>query len=150
MVRRGGGGGGGDGNAGWFQMRLWSQARSMGIRAAHCMLGVQDQMASDLAFDLFTHVTTFLGKRVVLLGSFNGQGLEEDAGGVRFVSRVTGDVPGQRSFVRVVLQGGRVKGAICIGETDLSEVLEHLILDGLDVSAFGDELLTIDLEDIFD
>ena len=149
-VSRGGGGGGGDGNAGWFQMRLWSQARSMGIRAAHCMLGVQDQMASDLAFDLFTHVTTFLGKRVVLLGSFNGQGLEEDAGGVRFVSRVTGDVPGQRSFVRVVLQGGRVKGAICIGETDLSEVLEHLILDGLDVSAFGDELLTIDLEDIFD
>ena len=147
--------GGGAGNAGWFQMRLWSQARSMGIRAAHCMLGVQDQMASDLAFDLFTHATTFLGKRVVLLGSFNGQGLEEDeedAGGVRFVSRVTGDVPGQRSFVRVVLQGGRVKGAICVGETttDLSEVLEHLILDGLDVSAFGDEILTIDLEDVFD
>lgn len=27
----------------WFQMRLWSQARSMGVYAAHCMAGVQEQ-----------------------------------------------------------------------------------------------------------
>ena len=139
----------------WFQMRLWSQARSMGIRAAHCILGVHDQMASDLAFDLFTHATMFLGKRVVLLGSFNGQGLEttrHDVDEVTLFSRVKGDVPGQRSFVRVVIQHGKVKGAICIGETDLSEVLENLIMDGLDVSAFGPEIVSgsVDLDDVFD
>jgi NADPH-dependent 2,4-dienoyl-CoA reductase/sulfur reductase-like enzyme len=139
----------------WFQMRLWSQARSMGIRAAHCILEVQDQMASDLAFDLFSHTTTFLGKRVVLLGSFNGQGLETACHGgddITFFSRVSGDVPGDRSFVRVVIQHGKVKGAICIGKTDLSEVLENLILDGLDVSAFGADIISenVDLDDIFD
>jgi hypothetical protein len=139
----------------WFQMRLWSQARSMGIRAAHCMLGVQDHMASDLSFDLFTHVTTFLGKRVVLLGSFNGQGLEEGddaASGIIFYSRIMGDIHGQRSFVRVALQGGRIKGAICIGDTDLSETLENLIMDGLDVSDYGPDILdpAMDLDDVFD
>jgi hypothetical protein len=139
----------------WFQMRLWSQARSMGIRAAHCILGVHNKMASDLAFDLFTHATTFLGKRVVLLGSFNGQGLEttrQDGDEITLFSRVTGDVPGERSFARVVIQHGKVKGAICIGEMDLSEVLENLILDGLDVSAFGSDIISgcVDLDDVFD
>jgi NADPH-dependent 2,4-dienoyl-CoA reductase/sulfur reductase-like enzyme len=138
----------------WFQMRLWSQARSMGIRAAHCILGVEDQMASDLAFDLFTHATTFLGKRVILLGSFNGQALDTggNEGNVTLYSRVEGTALGRRSFVRVVIQGGKVKGAICIGETGLSEVLENLIMDGLDVSSYGADILShqLDLDDLFD
>ena len=138
----------------WFQMRLWSQARSMGVRAAHCILGVQDQMASDLAFDLFTHATTFLGKRVILLGSFNGQELESHGGqdDIKLFSRVIGDVPGERSFIRVVIQDGKVKGAICIGHTEPSEVLENLIMDGLDVSAYGSDIVSgsLDLEDVFD
>lgn len=104
------------------------QARAMGIYAAHCMAGVQDQArewlcaglnggraglgsafctcrpaalhsacppvpfaasllrppprplaqtGSDMAFELFTHVTRFLGHKVVLLGLYNGQRLEE-------------------------------------------------------------------------
>jgi NAD(P)H-nitrite reductase large subunit len=135
----------------WFQMRLWSQARAMGQRAAHCMLGIQDQMASELAFDLFVHVTHFLGKRVILLGCFNGQTLDESASPIKFYSRVMNELP-HRNFVRVVIQDGRMKGAICIGDTGLEETLENLIMDGIDVSAFGPDILDPDrgLEDIFD
>jgi len=48
----------------WFQLRLWSQARDQGIYAAHCMCGMKDDFWSDMAFELFTHVTRFLGKKV--------------------------------------------------------------------------------------
>lgn len=140
----------------WFQMRLWSQARCMGLRAAHCMLDVQDQMASELAFDLFLHVTHFLGKRVVLLGCFNGQKLDnnferEDQDMIRLYSRISGNHP-ERNFVRVIIKNGRVQGAICIGETGLEETLENLIMDGIDVSCFGPDILDPDcgLDDIFD
>lgn len=47
----------------WFQMRLWSQARSMGVYAAHCMAGVAQDRGSDMAFEVFSHVTRFLGKK---------------------------------------------------------------------------------------
>lgn len=138
----------------WFQMRLWSQARSMGLRAAHCMLGVEDQMASDLPFEMFVHVTRFLGKRVIFLGCYNGQKLEQDDGtddSIRLYSRVAGTHP-DRNFVRVVIQDGRVRGAVCIGETGLEETLENLILDGIDVSAFGADILDPDvgIDDVFD
>lgn len=59
--------------------------------------------------------------------------------------------PGEE-FVKVVLVGGRVVGALLVGDTDLEETMENLILNGLDVSVLGDELLdpAIDLEDYFD
>ena len=43
-------------------------------------------------------------------------------------------------------------GAVLIGDTSLEETMENLILDGLDLSRFGAELLDpeIDLEDYFD
>lgn len=100
----------------WFQMRLWSQARDMGVHAAHCMVGIEGQTASDMAFELFTHVTHFLGKRVVLLGLYNGQGISMDRNRVRLYSRVLGE-DSERSFVRVLLVDGRIRGAICIGDT---------------------------------
>eukprot|EP00890_Picochlorum_soloecismus_P004543 jgi/Picsp_1/508/NSC_00506-R1_pyridine nucleotide-disulfide oxidoreductase domain-containing protein 1-like len=136
----------------WFQMRLWSQAHAMGTYAAHCMLGVEEDMASDMAFEMFSHVTYFLGKRVILLGLYNGQGLEsvqEDR--IRLYSRVSEDTCG-KTFVRVLLVDGRVRGAVCIGDTGLEETLENLILDGLNVSQFGAELLDPDanIDDIFD
>ena len=80
----------------WFQMRLWSQARSMGTLAARAMVAHQRRCCVDddvvgeddygeeeddalalgggVAFELFTHVTHFLGRKVVLLGCFNAQG----------------------------------------------------------------------------
>ena len=65
----------------WFQMRLWSQARAQGVYAAHCMAGVRADTGSDMAFELFTHVTRFMGLKVVLLGLYNGQRLEAEAEG---------------------------------------------------------------------
>lgn len=53
-----------EGSSHWFHMRLWSQARDTGMYTAHCMAGVADDMGSDMAFELFTHVTRFMGKKV--------------------------------------------------------------------------------------
>lgn len=52
----------------WFQMRLWSQARTSGRRAAASMLAPKEKRFSDFSFEIFTHVTRFLGFKVVLLG----------------------------------------------------------------------------------
>ena len=49
-------------------------------------------------------------------------------------------------FVRVLLLSGRLVGAVLIGETDLEETFENLILDGLDLSAYGPDLLDPDME----
>ena len=48
----------------WFQMRLWTQARSMGIYAAQCMCGLQDSHGGDFFFELFAHVTRILNHKV--------------------------------------------------------------------------------------
>lgn len=61
----------------WFQMKLWSQARNMGVHAAHCMFGVQEEYGLSFhIFDLFVHVSHFFDYKVVLLGRYNGQGLD--------------------------------------------------------------------------
>ena len=36
----------------WFQMRLWTQARLMGMYAAHCMAGHDDDLGLDFNFEL--------------------------------------------------------------------------------------------------
>lgn len=43
-------------------------------------------------------------------------------------------------------------GAVLVGETDLEETFENLILNQMDLSSFGTSLLdsTIDIEDFFD
>ncbi len=160
----------------WFQMRLWSQSRAQGIYAAHCMAGISDQTGSDMAFEVFTHVTRFLGKKVVLLGLYNGQKLEnEPESDLISYSRVNEagegghghhgghccrpgrnreeeNVDQGRTFVRILLLRGKVQGAVLIGETDMEETMENLILDGLDVGGYGPDLLDpeIELDHIFD
>ena len=54
--------------------------------------------------------------------------------------------------MKVVLQNGRMQGAVLIGETDLEETFENLILNQTDLTPFKDHLLEpdIDLEDFFD
>jgi NAD(P)H-nitrite reductase large subunit len=100
----------------------------------------------DSTFELFTHCTRFLGLRVVLLGRFNGQGLDAEA---IMYSRVD-----ESSFVRVLLAAGRLRGAVLIGNEacELAETFEQLILDELDVSALGPHILDpdVDIEDYFD
>ena len=57
-----------------------------------------------------------------------------------------------KEHFQTVMKGGRMQGAILIGETDLEETFENLILNQLDLSSYGEELLNpdIDIEDYFD
>lgn len=50
------------------------------------------------------------------------------------------------------MKDGRMYGAILIGETDLEETFENLILNQMDLTQFGEDLLdpNIDIEDYFD
>ncbi|CAD7696939.1 unnamed protein product [Ostreobium quekettii] len=129
----------------WFQMRLWTQARVMGAYAGRCMAGMADELQCGFNFELFTHVTRFFGKKVILLGLYNGQKLEgERKEDLIAYSRATeGD---DSSFVRVVLLRGRMQGAVLIGDTGLEEAFENVILDGIDLSQFGPRILDPDIE----
>ncbi|KAK3801648.1 hypothetical protein RRG08_033835 [Elysia crispata] len=131
----------------WLQMRLWSQARQMGCYAAKCMIAdvKNEDISMDFCFELFAHVTTFFRFKVVLLGKFNGQSLGND---YEVLLRVTKG----EEYVKVILQNGRLVGAVLIGETDLEETFENLILNGLDLTPFKENLLEpgVDVEDFFD
>ncbi|KAG7456196.1 hypothetical protein MATL_G00249190 [Megalops atlanticus] len=131
----------------WQQMRLWTQARQMGWFAARCMAAdvLDEPIELDFCFELFSHITKFFSYKVVLLGKFNAQGLGQDH---ELLVRCT---KGQE-YVKVVLREGRMMGAVLIGDTDLEETFENLILNQMDLSAYGEELLNpnIDIEDYFD
>ncbi|XP_075838486.1 pyridine nucleotide-disulfide oxidoreductase domain-containing protein 1 isoform X2 [Microtus pennsylvanicus] len=131
----------------WQQMRLWTQARQMGWYAAKCMAAAALGQSSDMdfSFELFAHVTKFFNYKVVLLGKYNAQGLGPDH---ELMLRCT---RGQE-YVKVVMQNGRMMGAVLIGETDLEETFENLILNQMDLSSYGEDLLDpdIDIEDYFD
>lgn len=83
--------------------------------------------------------------QVVLLGKYNAQGLGSDH---ELMLRCTKG----HEYVKVVMQNGRMMGAVLIGETDLEETFENLILNQMDLSPYGEELLdpNIDIEDYFD
>ncbi|CAH1243854.1 PYROXD1 [Branchiostoma lanceolatum] len=131
----------------WFQMRLWSQARQMGSYAAKCMVADRDgeDIDMDFCFELFAHVTKFFNYKIVLLGRYNAQGLGKD---YELLLRCTKGL----EYVKVVLQAGRMQGAVLIGDTDLEETFENLIVNGMDLSPYGEDLLdpNIDIEDYFD
>uniref|UniRef100_A0A3Q1ED38 Pyridine nucleotide-disulphide oxidoreductase domain 1 n=1 Tax=Acanthochromis polyacanthus TaxID=80966 RepID=A0A3Q1ED38_9TELE len=130
----------------WQQMRLWTQARQMGWYAGRCMAAeaLSEPIELDFCFELFSHITKFFNYKVVLLGKFNGQGLGPDQ---ELLLRCT---KGQE-YVKVMI-GGRMVGAVLIGETDLEETFENLILNQMDLTPYGEELLNpnIDIEDYFD
>ena len=101
----------------------------------------------------FTHATRFLGLKVVLLGLYNGQKLgAEPREDISVLSRATGEGGADATFVRVLLLRGRMQGAVLIGDTDLEETFENLILDGLDLGGYGPALLDpgVELDHMFD
>ena len=55
-------------------------------------------------------------------------------------------------FIKLVIWEGKLVGALLIGDTDLEEVMENLILNRLDVLRFGIDILdpSINIEDFFD
>ncbi|XP_021407730.2 pyridine nucleotide-disulfide oxidoreductase domain-containing protein 1 isoform X2 [Lonchura striata] len=131
----------------WHQMRLWTQARQMGWYAAKCMAAdaLGESIEMDFSFELFAHITKFFNYKVVVLGRYNAQGLGSDH---ELILRCTKG----HEYVKVVMQNGRMMGAVLIGETDLEETFENLILNQMDLSAYGEDLLNtdIDIEDYFD
>ncbi len=54
--------------------------------------------------------------------------------------------------MKILVEDGRVEGGVLIGETDLEETIENLILNQTDVSQIKDGLLDpcVDIEDYFD
>jgi hypothetical protein len=173
----------------WFQMRLWSQARLMGLHTGRCMAGWEDELGGGFNFELFSHVTEFFGYRIILLGLFNGQtlplevqdeiknrvvnkdGVVERRGALEkasdimvregeevYESKASTDVkvyvritPGEE-YIKIIVYKGKVVGAILIGDTDLEDTFENVIMSGVDVSHLGVEILNpdVDIEDYFD
>lgn len=131
----------------WFQMRLWTQARQMGAMAAKSIAGEinKEPVLQDFCFELFGHVTNLFGFQVVLLGKYNGQGLDNK---YEMLVRVTP----KKEYIKFILKEGKLQGAILIGETGLEETSENLILNQLDLTPYGDDILNpdIDIEDYFD
>lgn len=131
----------------WFQMRLWTQARQFGSMAGKSMAAKLrgEDVYQDFCFELFGHVTQLFGYPVVLLGRFNAQNLGQN---YEVLIRTTPNL----EYIKYVLVDGKVVGAILIGETGLEETTENLILNELDVTPYGDDLLNpdIDIEDYFD
>lgn len=131
----------------WFQMRLWTQARQMGSYAAKCMWASLsgEEIYMDFCFELFAHATRFFGYKVIILGLFNGQGLE---GKYEILLRYTKGM----EYIKCVMVDGRMQGAVLLGETDLEETFENLILNQMDLSSYGEDLLNpdVDIEDYFD
>ncbi|RVE41996.1 hypothetical protein evm_013357 [Chilo suppressalis] len=124
----------------WFQLRLWTQARQMAAMAAKSMHARKnnEEVLQDFCFELFTHCTSLFGYRVVLLGKYNGQNLGHD---YEILLRTTP----QLEYIKFVLQNGKLQGAILIGETDLEEMCENLILDQIDLNPFEDRVAVIAL-----
>lgn len=131
----------------WFQLRLWTQARQMAGMAAKAMHAriTHQEVLQDFCFELFTHCTTLFGYRVILLGKYNGQGIGTD---YEILLRTTPNL----EYIKFVLKDGKLHGAILVGETDLEEMCENLILDQIDLTPFGDDILNpdIDIDDYFD
>lgn len=131
----------------WFPMKLWTQARQMGCYAARAMSSkhLNEEIYQDFCFELFTHTTRLFGYKVVLLGLHNAQKLGKD---YEILFRMTKDV----EYIKLVLQNDRLQGAVLIGDTELEEMCENLILNQIDLSAHKDSLLDpdIDIEDYFD
>ena len=85
---------------------------------------------------------------MILLGLYDGQRLQDEPEeDIVMYTRATDE-----TFVRVILLRGRLQGAVLVGETDLEEVFENLILGGIDLSPYGPEILDpeAELEDYFD
>lgn len=99
----------------------------------------------------FTHVTRFCEKKVIFLGLYNGQNLENESE-EDLVAYIRSTPDPDTSFVRVILLRGRMQGAVLIGDTEMEETFQNLILDGLDLTSYGEAILDPDMgiDHIFD
>lgn len=103
------------------------------------------EIYQDFCFELFSHVTKFYGYKMVLLGRFNAQDLENN---YELLFRISPD----KEYIKFVIKEKRLVGALLIGETGLEETCENLILNQIDLTPYGDDILNpnVDIEDYFD
>jgi pyridine nucleotide-disulfide oxidoreductase domain-containing protein 1 len=99
----------------WFQMRLWTQAKTMGHYCARAMADDVDELG--FFFDIFAHSTMFFGRKVVLLGRFNGQGIGQEGVDYSVMVRCK---PGEEFIKLVIGTNGALRGAVLIGELELA------------------------------
>uniref|UniRef100_A0A7E4V9K3 Pyridine nucleotide-disulfide oxidoreductase domain-containing protein 1 n=1 Tax=Panagrellus redivivus TaxID=6233 RepID=A0A7E4V9K3_PANRE len=127
----------------WSHLRLWTQARIMGTYVARVI--VLGDIEPDICFDLFTHVTSFFGYDVILLGDFAGEKLETP-----YDAHVRCSPDDE--YIKVLVKNDRVHGAVLIGDVTLAETFQNLILNQTDIRAVEDDLLNplFDLEDYYD
>ena len=132
----------------WFQMRLWTQALQMGNYAGKCLAAhtMDEPILQDFCFELFTHSTKFFGYPVILLGNFKGEGLDNNK--VEYLLRYSKKM----EYVKLVLYQERLVGGVLIGDTELAEMIENLILNQLDLTDLKENILNpdIDMVDYFD
>lgn len=97
---------------------------------------------------IFDHLRTSSGGLVRVPSSGSVANTYPDATGVELWFRVRL----QEDFVKLVLLNGLLIGVTLIGDTDLEEVFENLILNRTDLSTLGPEILhpDNDIEDYFD
>ena len=90
---------------------------------------------------------------MVLLGLYNAQTLDDEPEqDVVTYQRRLEHADGSHSFARLLLLRGRMQGAVLVGETELEETCENLILSGLDLTDIGPQLLDpeMEIDHIFD
>eukprot|EP00834_Sanchytrium_tribonematis_P001611 NODE_41_length_34096_cov_2.002235.p7 type:complete len:505 gc:universal NODE_41_length_34096_cov_2.002235:14516-16030(+) len=123
----------------FVQKRLWSQARIMGIAAAHsiikslnlktfmipnescsltqfCMLPSLSTIMLKRYFENFIHVTSFFGLRTVFLGKYNGQGLS-----CKYEYHRAGN-----GIIKYAISNEKIRGAIIIGDTGMEVFFSNL------------------------
>ncbi|KAF7266288.1 hypothetical protein GWI33_020320 [Rhynchophorus ferrugineus] len=131
----------------WFPMKLWTQARQMGCYAAKCMSSHMnnEEILQDFCFEIFAHSTKLFGYKVILLGLYNGQKLD---GKYEILLRTTP----KQEYIKFIIEDNKLQGAVLIGDTDLEEMCENLILNQISLEPYGDDILNpdIDIEDYFD
>jgi hypothetical protein len=66
---------------------------------------------------------------------------------LKVLTRVSPD-----EYIKCVVSGGRVVGCMIVGESDLEETMENIMLSQINVDALGFDLLDdeVDIEDFFD
>jgi len=74
---------------------------------------------------------------------------QNDSQEIKVIVRVSKEA---NEYIKVTTFRGRIVGCMIVGESDLEETMENLILSQINVDSLGFDLLdaTIDLEDFFD
>ncbi|CAD6192138.1 unnamed protein product [Caenorhabditis auriculariae] len=85
-------------------------------------------------------------EQVVLLGDYKPE--RQEKGSWRIVERIVDD----EQYVRCVVVEHKVVGAMLIGETDLEETMENLILNKTNIAHVEEVFLDpdVDIDDYFD